>query len=316
MGIKMKVIYLDTNKWILLSRGWYSGKGEEYDLVLEIKEKIMRGKIRVVLSLSNVEETLKQSDKERRERLLDFMLDLSQGYTIAPYPAIKDIEIKNAFKKILSFPEMDLNAILFRRGLSGLFGKVPTILVGVPEETKKVMLEKVDSLETMRKILKSSDLRDEFCLSHIGDAEVTKKIEEARKNERKFPDKVLNNKLVMVEFILDFIVPHLIRFTLENNLSKEAILNPSDLGRVMKLFQSMPATYSFFCLNDMRNRNMDRKVNLHDQNDIFSFSVAIPYCDIVFGEKMIILLAKHSKLDKIYNKKITSSFKEFKQLIS
>ena len=28
----MKYVYLDQNKWILLARGWYEGKGEIFDL--------------------------------------------------------------------------------------------------------------------------------------------------------------------------------------------------------------------------------------------------------------------------------------------
>ena len=43
--------------------------------------------------------------------------------------------------------------------------------------------------------------------------------------------------------------------------------------------------------------------------------MAIPYCDIVVGEKMFSDLAKKSKLDKLYNTKILTSVNELKKLI-
>ena len=53
----------------------------------------------------------------------------------------------------------------------------------------------------------------------------------------------------------------------------------------------------------------------NDLNDILAFSMAIPYCDIVIGEKMFISLAKQAHLDKIYNTIILSSIKELDKYI-
>ena len=94
----MKYIYLDTNKWILFACAWYEGKGEIYDLVRELKKKIENKEITIVVSLINLEETLKKMNEESRNRLLEFIFELSQGNTISPFREwIIDDEVENLF---------------------------------------------------------------------------------------------------------------------------------------------------------------------------------------------------------------------------
>ncbi|GAF95554.1 unnamed protein product, partial [marine sediment metagenome] len=80
------------------------------------------------------------------------------------------------------------------------------------------------------------------------------------------------------------------------------------------IFKQLPATYSYHCLTDRRDRDLQRKINAHDLNDIMSLSVAIPYCDVVCGEKMFISLAKNTKLDKLYNTKLLSKLHQLNQI--
>ena len=58
------------------------------------------------------------------------------------------------------------------------------------------------------------------------------------------------------------------------------------------------------------------KIEDNDLYDLFGFTMGVSYCDIFFGEKRFVDLAKKSKLDKIYGTIITSSLEEFKKAIS
>ena len=81
----MKYIYLDLNKWVLLSKGWYEEKGEVYGLGCKLKEKIRNKEFIIVVSLINLKEALKRMNEESRSRLLEFIFEMSQGNTISPF---------------------------------------------------------------------------------------------------------------------------------------------------------------------------------------------------------------------------------------
>ena len=312
----MKYVYLDQNKWILLAKEWYLGKGELHDLVVKIKEKIKLGEMRIVLSLVNVHEALKQHDKKRRNELLDFMIDLSNGYTISPYSnEINEFEVHNALARKVGLRECSLQNMVFGRGLPGIMGKIPSIRGNLSEEIKKNCIEKVYSIKSMGDLLKNEDLRRKFYLQSKPDTELLKKLEEARRNERSNPDKELTNKRVMVRFMLDFILEPLAKFATKYRLSRESFSPGDSKEELISFFQGMPSLYCFYCLNDSRDRDLSKKIEHHDLNDLFSFSIAIPYCNVVFGEKRFVALAKQSKLDKLYKTVITSSLDEFKEAI-
>jgi hypothetical protein len=86
----------------------------------------------------------------------------------------------------------------------------------------------------------------------------------------------------------------------------------NDLQDLMK---KLPATYTYFSLEDRRSRDFNRKIKPNDLSDLMSFTMGIAYCDILFGENMFVDLAKKSKLDELYGKTITSSLDEFKKAI-
>ncbi len=73
--------------------------------------------------------------------------------------------------------------------------------------------------------------------------------------------------------------------------------------------------YTTFCLTDERDRLGDRSINKNDIYDIAAFSIAIPYCDIVIGEKMFISIAKDRKLDALYDTKLGSSLEDLYEFL-
>ena len=68
----------------------------------------------------------------------------------------------------------------------------------------------------------------------------------------------------------------------------------------------------------MRNRELQKDIEDNDLYDIVSLAMAIPYCDIVVGEKRFISIAKNQKLDKLFDTKLilSSHLDEFKKAIS
>lgn len=94
----MKVVYLDQNHWIELSRAVYGlGSQPETPKVLDaLREAQVSGRASFPLSLAHYMETLKHQTTDRRARLGTFMRELSGGMTVAPPEVVVRHEIEQA----------------------------------------------------------------------------------------------------------------------------------------------------------------------------------------------------------------------------
>ncbi len=309
----MKYIYLDQNKWILLSRGWYEGKGEIFDLVCELKNKIENKEIMVVVSLINLKETLKRMDEGSRNRLLNFIFDLSQGNTVAPFRNwVTDDEVENLFLERLR-KRINIQNKVIRKGIPGIIGMEASLKGDFPDNVKKELLEKVNSFESFKLIFSTPESIDHAKEYAAYMEKQISRYEEIRRKERHQKDKTTQFQTVLKNFFREFIVERCIRFFLKYGFT--ILRQDMTLEDLQELMKKLPATYTYFCLEDRRSRDFDRKIKANDLSDLMSFTMGIGYCDILFGENMFVDLAKKAKLDELYNKTITSSLEEFKRAI-
>ena len=97
----MKVVYLDQNHWIELSRAAHGRpRTAETTAVLDgLRRARACGRACFPLSLAHYIETLKQQVPDRRARLATFMLDLSGGITVAPPHVVVRHEIEAALAR-------------------------------------------------------------------------------------------------------------------------------------------------------------------------------------------------------------------------
>jgi len=309
----MKIIYLDQNKWILLSKGWHEGAGEVYDLVCELKKKIENKEIMIVISLINLNETLKRIDERSRNKLLDFMFELSQGNTIAPFRDwIIDDEIENLFLERIG-KRINIQSKIIRKGVSGIIGMEASIKGDFSEEAKTERLNKVNSLETFKTIFstpESISMAKEYSAYM---KEQTDRFEKVRIKERYKIDKKAQFETVLKNFFGEFIIKRGISFFLKYGFT--IFRQDMTINDLQDLMKRLPATYTYFSLEDRRSRDFNRKIKANDLSDLMSFTMGISYCDIIFGENMFVDLAKQSNLDKMYGVIITSSLEDFKMAV-
>lgn len=98
---RMKVIYLDQNHWIELSRAAHgrASRTETLSVLDTLRKARVSGRASVPLSLAHYIETLKQQTPDRRTRLANFMLELSGGMTVASVQAVVRYEIEAALQR-------------------------------------------------------------------------------------------------------------------------------------------------------------------------------------------------------------------------
>jgi len=187
--------YLDLNKWVLLSRGWYEGEGKVYDLVCKLKEKILNKEFTIVVSMINIKEALKKMNEESRNRLLEFIFEMSQGNTISPFrDGVIDDEVENIFLEKLD-KKIDIKSKVIRKGLSGMIGMEASIQGNFSEEVKAEMKEKVNSLETFKLIISTPKSVGRAKKDDLYFKQQVNKFEEIREKERKNKSKEKQKQL-------------------------------------------------------------------------------------------------------------------------
>ena len=310
----MRYIYLDMNKWVLLSRGWYEGEGEVYDLVCRLKEKILNKEFTIVVSMINLKEALKRMNEESRNRLLEFIFEMSQGNTISPFRDwIVDNEVENIFLEKLG-KKINIKSKVIRKGLSGMIGMEASIQGSFSEEVKAEMKEKVNSLETFKLIISTPKSADRAKKDDLYFKQQVNKFEEIREKERKNKSKEKQFEGVLSSYFRDFIMQRIIQFFLKYGFTvTNTDMNFKEIENWLK---RLPATYSYFSLLDWRDRDLNKKIEANDLYDLMSFTMGIAYCDIIFGENRFVALSKQAKLGKLYNKIVTSSLEEFERVVS
>ena len=304
----MKYLYLDQNKWILLAQGWYKGRGEIYDLVSILKKKIEDGEIMIVVSLINLKETLKRMNEGSRSRLLEFIFGLSQGNTIAPFREwVIDNEVENLFLEKLN-KRIDIKSKVISKGLSGMIGMEASVQGNFSEEVKTKMMEKVNSLETFKLIISSQKSIDRAREDASYLKQQVNGLEDVRKRERANKDKKRQFEGILKSYFRDFIMQRITRFFFKYGFS--VTRKDMNFKEIEDWLKKLPATYTYFSLLDWRDRDLSKKLEANDLGDLMSFTMGVSYCDILFGEKRFVALAKQAKLDKLYGKIITSSLEE------
>jgi hypothetical protein len=93
--LPVKVTYLDQNHWIKLSQAAYGrgGRPETATVLEALRQARASGRACFPLSWGHYLETTKRRDSDQRHRLARFMLELSDGMTIAPPPTVWRHEI-------------------------------------------------------------------------------------------------------------------------------------------------------------------------------------------------------------------------------
>ena len=93
----MKLIYLDLNKWIDLSKAYHNPQSAEkyVDIMEVLKKSVERGEVILPLSSMHLVEPIKHFNTSRRLRLGKTMAFFSKGYTISTgmRVAIKELEV-------------------------------------------------------------------------------------------------------------------------------------------------------------------------------------------------------------------------------
>ena len=316
-----KRIYLDTNHWIkLLAIEQGKDKDEQLKKIfVTIKKLTKSNKIQVLFSAYTLNEIWKHSDKEKQDKIIDLIVDISKGYVLKPHSFFKNKEIENAASFVLEEKYIhDVQSEILGKGLADIYNisfeemnrKYPekwNLLKNNPHGLSEDFFKKNfqnfnEDLDTIKKNLKSKE-RAELNISKnvLGDLEGNR-----LKNSKMSKD--LFSRYLQARDLIDGVVPHLSAFLLSRKIEPEKIF--SDNKEKMSLFKkhlNSINVFSTLCLE--RDFSSEKQIISNDAYDMAHLSGAIPYCDVVVTEKMFAYISTKKKLDSMYDCVILDNLK-------
>lgn len=307
------LIYLDQNKWIDLARAYHNRPGgKRYSKVLqEVKAAVSEGRAIFPLSDSHLIETRKEVNDSRRKRLAQVMVEISQGWIIAPNTYLCPKELEVTIAKLLDRGKIARPKAL-GRGVAFAFGRSEELQsdLGISDERTRLLEAAIDTPAGLAAFLVGFD--QAFTSSGISEFKrravaYAQRVEEARSLGKSYSKSI--RKRAYVANLTYYLQPELVRILA---LYKQTFDDFLDLGKkqLLAFFEEVPTLNVEIELATERDEHWDKEVDPNDMTDISFLSAAIPYCDIVITEKFWGNLIKRKKLDEKYDTVILSDLLE------
>lgn len=155
------VIYLDQKCWIELAKIHFGVSSEQDRILLgAMQNAVAEQRAIFPLTLSNMEETHRIGNYERRKKLAHLMISLSKGYSFQPYVEHNlRLEIMNIVLRKLDASPIDIRVRILKQGISNMVGAKGTIeqrkgATPLPEETMAYLREYTESAEALEILLR------------------------------------------------------------------------------------------------------------------------------------------------------------------
>jgi len=328
-------IYLDQNKWIKLFKQKEDkiSDPDTANVLKDIREQSSEGSAVFPLSLYHMKETATSHNRNgRRDRLFEFMYDLSDFHVIAPMNIVYREEIPHFIEKRIE-QTPDMTEKVFGKGAVFLLGGgnwdiFPTS--NLPQGDKQVIKSKIEQASETKwafdLITEDSDFIDALRDREHEEGLVSFLEENIKQEDERFDDNKYRRRRNIVRFFIDYIAPSLIEIC--NSKEIDEGLVTTDLGAYVNqqdeelaseaeaFLKEFPSTYSYLNLSITRDiQAQPGTVDSNDLNDLMSLGVAIPYCDVVVTENMWKDIAKRYNLHEIYDTKITADLTDLKEYV-
>ncbi len=307
-----KIVFLDTNKWIELARGYHGKAPQLKAIVRGVTKTSESGRALFPISLVQFDETVKNLNLERRKRLAEFMLLISKGWTILPATRIINSEIEDACRAYSGLLRLDLQKFAIKKGVSQMLGAKAGLVykkskARLPKRVEQHLLDAIDSQSTL--LHSMTDWADDRISKSAlrVNKEYVRKIEAIRKKQALVRDKEQLHTGELAKCLLDMI-PEIALFFYGIGQDPRPFLERimADKDSMIEFLHQTPTAFCNVELSFYRDMLTSRKVQPNDLNDIMMLSVAIPYSDAVVTERMWDKAITQYKLDALRPTKVFS----------
>lgn len=310
----MRIIYLDQNKWIELARA--AKRPAEYleqHAILEAVERdVSSGRAVLPLSATNIYETYKINDPQRRGELASLQSALSGGLVFRGRHARLEKELSELLRDACGLPPKPREPNWF---LSNIFFEAVAELndsrvkLSIPDEAIDAIRNSPGAALYDYIMAGSAEHRAlGVKLFSEGSEQLRQQIEK-RRSQSKDESMSMRRKIYSATLLIDEI-------DLVLEIAKKAGVpwtTVSEIGQTnaRRIVEDVPIYYSERELA-LRLEAQNRPIDENDFRDMQSFCAVAPYADIVIAENQFVNLAKQAGLDKKYDTRIVTSIVELR----
>ena len=269
--------------WIDLAKAYHKRDNGKYQALLkQIQLAVQKKQAVFPLSVFHVVEALKNQNVPRRKRFAQAIVEISQGWIIAPPWQVVPQELEIV--------------------VTGLSNTQPYALKKYP------LLNEVEFLFTLYEA-SANQVATKKYKTAIED--YARKLETARiqQNGEAFTREAL--RYIYARNLIVSLMPDLMRLSTKYHKSPEELVN------TFGMFENVPVLNVQLELAVARDRNLNKSVDPNDMVDLSYLGVAIPYCDVVITDKIWADYAtrKQLQLNEQYSTVILRKLSELKKYL-
>jgi len=285
-----KCLYLDQNKWIDLARAHY-GKpdGAKFQQCLDsIRSGVTLGKLIVPFSVVNAIESMISRDAGRRQRLAEFMVELSGNKSISPEHVVASLEIDNAVRQLFGLPALESpRGSVVRAGIVHAIGMEAEIHEILRPPFAVAFVTHMNSAAATVDFLRGlGNNRESIQRARDGEAQA----QVIFQSDREVTDTMSRADRLRVELYGLFGKNADYRIALKATLRSigrtvdefKSTLGADDI--LASFITAVPNFDIFVSLRMLRDLDRDRQVEHNDIRDLDWLSVTVPYSNIVVSE--------------------------------
>jgi len=241
-----QVIYLDQKCWLELARIKFGNPSQrDKELLEKIQCAVDENRAIFPLTLSNMEETMKIRDDERRKKLASLMIGISKGFSFQPnIDRTLEMEIINVVLRKVGAPLLDIKKAILKQGISNMAGSKGTIsqkkgAPPLPEDVINSLKEKVESPEALESLLSTGRERHRLPLTRLEDIQAMEKI---RNDLWKVKDNNLRFRVFLAINIHSLVLPKLAKIMYDAQLAKDLIFKEKTTRKDVDDFMDLVPT--------------------------------------------------------------------------
>jgi hypothetical protein len=313
----VRIVYLDQNKWIELARAAkFPAEYPDLHALLEaITQEVSAGRLALPLTATNIYETHKINDPQRRHDLASVQAYLSRGLVFRGRHKRLEAEVTDVLRSAYGLPSAPREQNWF---LSNVFFEAfaewgdERFGFAISERVLEFIRNRPDFFLYDYWLATPEDVRLYAVRTFSdGSEQLRQRIEDRRR--RHANESLSLRRRIQNVILLDNEIELIIGFAKKAGIPWSTV---TDIGgsNARRIMSDVP-TYYVEREIGLRLEAQTRPIDENDFRDMQSFCAIVPYADEVITENHFASLAQQAGLDKKYDTRITTSIVALKEYL-
>lgn len=313
----MPVVYLDQNKWVDVARAVHDpgAHADLHRMLTRLGPAIERGDIVFPLSMSTLYETYKIGDPERRHRLAHVQIAFSKGRVFRGRWARLDVEAAAVLREATGLPGTprpdrwflsDIFLEAFAEAADDRLGGLisPAVVEAIGQHPAHFAYDWIMDADPDHRL-------QGVQLFSPGARDLLERLE-ARRARWADLTLAMRKRAYKATLLLDNL-DQLLGVAEQIGLPWRTVadMGPKIVKALIRECPTLNAERELTC----RLEDQSRALTENDTRDMYAYTAAVPYADVVVGENQFINLARQGGLGQAYGTELTSDLRSLVGLV-